>query len=139
MKYGDLTLGQIEAGINKIGGEEAFMRLLRDELVISEAVAKKLLERLSTAIAVPAITQFIAADNFVIDTSRNGNGSNGEWCNPRGRAIGSRPTTATGNNLVDAYLWIKVPGESDGYCNGGPSAGTFWPEYALELVRNARL
>ncbi|MFI5260536.1 MAG: hypothetical protein ACHQU0_01960 [Candidatus Paceibacteria bacterium] len=71
MKYGNLTLGQIEAGINKIGGEEAFMRLLRDELVISEAIAKKLLERLSTTIAVPAMTQFIAKDNFVIDTSKN--------------------------------------------------------------------
>jgi hypothetical protein len=70
MKYGNLTLGQIEAGINKIGGEEAFMRLLRDELVISEAVAKQLLQRLSTTIAVPAMTQFIAADNFIVDTSK---------------------------------------------------------------------
>lgn len=69
MKYGNLTLGQIEAGINKIGGEEAFMRLLRDELVISEAVAKKLLERLSTTIAVPAIAAFVAGEHFVIDTS----------------------------------------------------------------------
>ncbi|MFZ1075197.1 MAG: hypothetical protein WAN50_02390 [Minisyncoccia bacterium] len=75
MKYGNLTLGQIEAGINKLGialsipGEEAFMRLLRDQLVISEAAAKKLLERLPATIAVPAMTQFIAADNFVVDTS----------------------------------------------------------------------
>jgi len=36
MKYGNLTLGQIEAGINKIGGEDAFLRLLRDELIVSE-------------------------------------------------------------------------------------------------------
>jgi endoglucanase len=26
---------------------------------------------------------------FVIDTSRNGNGSNGQWCNPAGRRIGT--------------------------------------------------
>ena len=71
MKYGNLTLGQIEAGINKIGGEEAFMRLLRDELVISEAVAKQLLQRLSTTISIPAMKQFIAVDNFVVDTSKN--------------------------------------------------------------------
>jgi endoglucanase len=72
---------------------------------------------------------------FVIDTSRNGNGDNGEWCNPRGRALGPSPTTNVGGN-VDAYLWIKVPGESDGTCNGGPSAGTWWNEYAQELIAN---
>lgn len=36
MKYGNLTFGQIEAGINKIGGEEAFLKLLRGELIVSE-------------------------------------------------------------------------------------------------------
>ena len=36
LKYGNLTLGQIEAGINKIGGEEAFLRLLRGELSVSQ-------------------------------------------------------------------------------------------------------
>lgn len=36
MKYGNLTLGQLEAGINKIGGEEAFMQLLRGELIVSK-------------------------------------------------------------------------------------------------------
>lgn len=76
--------------------------------------------------------------HFVIDTSRNGNGSNGEWCNPWGRALGDRPTTSTGKDLVDAYLWIKNPGESDGACNGGPSAGNWWGDYALDLAKNAR-
>lgn len=76
--------------------------------------------------------------HFVIDTSRNGNSSNGQWCNPSGSAIGAKPTTNTGNPLVDAYLWLKTPGESDGTCNGGPSAGTWWPAYALALVQNAR-
>jgi hypothetical protein len=70
MKYGNLTLGQIEAGINKIGGEEAFMRLLRDELVISEAVAKKLLERLLTTITLPIVASFTASERFMIDTSK---------------------------------------------------------------------
>ncbi len=74
---------------------------------------------------------------FVIDTSRNGVGSNGEWCNPSGRALGKTPTTDTSQALVDAFLWAKKPGESDGNCNGGPSAGTFWPEYALDLARRA--
>jgi len=75
---------------------------------------------------------------FVIDRGRNGNGSNGEWCNPSGRALGQLPTTTSGNALVDAFLWIKGPGGSDGTCNGGPSAGTFWPEYALNLARSAK-
>ena len=75
--------------------------------------------------------------HFVVDTSRNGNGSNGQWCNPSGMAIGQKPTLSTGNSIVDAFLWIKTPGESDGNCNGGPSAGQWWPDYALQLVQNA--
>lgn len=74
--------------------------------------------------------------HFIIDTSRNGTGGNGEWCNPRGQALGSLPTTRTGNPLVDAFVWIKQPGESDGSCNGGPRAGGWWTDYALELARN---
>ncbi len=59
--------------------------------------------------------------HFVVDTSRNGVGapSDGEWCNPGGRALGQAPTTETAHPLVDAFLWIKRPGESDGECNGG--------------------
>lgn len=78
--------------------------------------------------------------HFVIDTSRNGNGPYGnDWCNPPGRALGTPPTTDTGHELCDAFLWIKIPGESDGRCNGGPRAGKFWPEYAKDLVDNTEL
>lgn len=74
-------------------------------------------------------------DHFVIDTSRNGNGPYGnEWCNPPGRAIGHPPTTDTGIEQCDAFLWIKVPGESDGKKNGGLRAGRFWPEMAEKLI-----
>jgi len=77
------------------------------------------------------------SDHFVIDTSRNGNGPHGnDWCNPPGRCLGTPPTTNTGNEKCDAFLWIKIPGESDGKCNGGPRAGKFWPEFANDLVRN---
>ncbi|MFC7305336.1 glycoside hydrolase family 6 protein [Streptomyces monticola] len=81
---------------------------------------------------------------FVIDTSRNGNGpyTQGEpderWCNPPGRALGEAPTTKTADKSVDAYLWIKRPGESDGECKGGPPAGQWWPEYALGLAKGAK-
>ncbi len=75
--------------------------------------------------------------HFVVDTSRNGNGQGDTWCNPSGRALGQQPTLSTGNPLVDAFLWNKRPGESDGTCNGGPSAGQWWPEYALGLALRA--
>lgn len=79
--------------------------------------------------------------HYVIDTSRNGagpvEGDDLYWCNPSGRALGARPTTATGNPMVDAFLWIKRPGESDGSCRGGASAGTFVNQYAIDLAHNA--
>ncbi|MEX2177465.1 MAG: glycoside hydrolase family 6 protein [Gemmatimonadaceae bacterium] len=86
-----------------------------------------------------AISALVGGKHYLIDTSRNGNGptANAQWCNPDGRALGERPTTATGNPLVDAYLWIKVPGESDGSCNGYPNAGVWVPEYALGLAQRA--
>ncbi|MFF3915055.1 glycoside hydrolase family 6 protein [Streptomyces sp. NPDC001852] len=82
--------------------------------------------------------------HFVIDTSRNGNGpyTQGDpaqrWCNPPGRALGETPTTKTADPLVDAYLWVKRPGESDGTCKGGPKAGDWWASYALALAENSK-
>lgn len=95
--------------------------------------------------------------HFVIDTSRNGLGPwqypadtypvHEDWCNPPGRGAGALPTTSTGVALVDAYLWIKVPGESDGKCFRGtagpldpargiedPAAGQWFAAQARELV-----
>ncbi|MDP9456820.1 MAG: glycoside hydrolase family 6 protein, partial [Actinomycetota bacterium] len=58
----------------------------------------------------------VGGKHFVVDTSRNGRGPapGGEWCNPPERALGEAPTSETAGLLADAYLWIKVPGESDG-------------------------
>jgi endoglucanase len=99
--------------------------------------------------------------HFVIDTSRNGQGpwtppadhpagDPQDWCNPPDRGLGYRPTANTGQPLVDAYLWIKIPGESDGQCTRwttgpldpvrgvqDPPAGQWFPDMALELARNA--
>ncbi|MCU1446970.1 MAG: putative cellobiohydrolase [Cryobacterium sp.] len=72
--------------------------------------------------------------HFIVDTSRNGKGTNGEWCNPTGRAIGVTPEVSTDEGLRDAYLWVKLPGESDGTCNNGPAAGEWWNERALQLA-----
>jgi endoglucanase len=90
------------------------------------------------------LSRRLGGAHFVIDTSRNGNGPSPKddpggpkWCNPPGRALGRAPTTDTGQRKVDAYLWVKEPGASDGTCRAGaPPAGRWWPEYALQLVRN---
>jgi len=96
---------------------------------------------------------------FVVDTSRNGQGpwtpvasypDPQDWCNPPDRGLGLKPTADTGNTLIDAYLWIKIPGESDGECYRGtggpldpergvedPPAGHWFADMALELVQNA--
>ncbi|MFJ4845367.1 MULTISPECIES: glycoside hydrolase family 6 protein [unclassified Streptomyces] len=88
------------------------------------------------------LSGLLGGKHFVIDTSRNGRGPfdgghDEAWCNPPGRGLGTPPTTDTGSELVDAYLWIKRPGDSDGTCKGGPKAGQWWPEYALGLARRA--
>ncbi len=77
--------------------------------------------------------------HFVIDTGRNGRGPapGNEVCNPPGRGLGVPPSTRTATPLADAYLWVKIPGESDGACHGGPSAGVFWTAYALGLAERA--
>ncbi len=75
---------------------------------------------------------------FIIDSSRNGVGppTDRNWCNPRNRALGTKPVIGTNTEGLDGYLWIKFPGESDGTCNNGPNEGNWWPEYALELIDN---
>ena len=83
-----------------------------------------------------AVSRAAGGKHFIIDTGRNGRGGSGsEWCNLPGQALGVNPSANTGHPLVDAFLWVKQPGESDGTCNGGPAAGTWWPEYALGLVQ----
>jgi cellulose 1,4-beta-cellobiosidase len=99
----------------------------------------------------------ITGKAFVIDTSRNGRAGvrtkPGDWCNVSGAGLGERPRAAPAPN-VDAYFWIKVPGESDGTSDpnaerfdaacaapsaarDAPQAGAFFPAYFLALVENA--
>ena len=91
------------------------------------------------------LSQRLGGAHFVVDTSRNGNGplertggdqaSHADWCNPPGRRLGTPPTTDTDHPLVDALLWVKQPGDSDGTCGkGAPPAGQWYPELALDLV-----
>ncbi|BDV29756.1 glycoside hydrolase family 6 protein [Microbacterium terricola] len=84
-----------------------------------------------------ALAAALGAGHALIDTSRSGAGSDGEWCNPPGRLVGE-PGGTFGDDVVDTNLWIKAPGESDGPCNGGPAAGRWWPDAAVDLTRDAR-
>jgi endoglucanase len=79
----------------------------------------------------------LVGKGYVIDTSRNALGSDGNWCNALGRGLGLPATGSTGIAGVDAFLYVKRPGESDGPCNGGPSAGGWWADYALGLAQRA--
>lgn len=108
---------------------------------------------------------------YIIDTSRNGapraRQSCSNFCNVRRAGLGVRSTTRTANPaLIDAYFWIKPPGESDGCSrvlpgggkcprftheceskdsvgqgDGGiraPEAGIWFPYYIRQLIRNGK-
>jgi endoglucanase len=80
---------------------------------------------------------------FIIDTSRNGLGPPrgrrthaSDWCNTNPQGLGDPPTTQVRRPGLAALLWIKPPGESDGYC-GGETGFDFSPDQAERLIRNA--
>jgi cellulose 1,4-beta-cellobiosidase len=99
----------------------------------------------------------ITGKGFIIDTSRNGKAgirsTPGNWCNVKGAGLGARPTAAPAPN-VDAYFWVKTPGESDGTADrkaarfdencvsddampGAPEAGELFAPYLIDLAKNA--
>jgi cellulose 1,4-beta-cellobiosidase len=99
----------------------------------------------------------INGKGFVIDTGRDGRPnvrtSPGNWCNIKGAGLGERPQANPAPN-VDAFLWIKVPGESDGVADpkaprydsncssddatpGAPQAGDMFASYLIDLAKNA--
>jgi cellulose 1,4-beta-cellobiosidase len=90
---------------------------------------------------------FSSSIGMLIDTSRNGWGGpnrptgpsnlsdlnaridasridrrihKGNWCNPSGAGIGERPRASPASG-IDAYVWIKPPGESDGSSTAIPN------------------
>jgi endoglucanase len=92
------------------------------------------------------ISNALGGKHFIVDTGRNGlgpytggthDGDCPDWANPPGRALGMKPTTNTGNPLVDAYYWTKPPGASDADCGGFARAGAWMPDYALGLAERA--
>ena len=93
-----------------------------------------------------AVARRAGGTHFIVNTASNGRGPKlnphpstqgvEDLCNPPGRGLGIRDTTDTGWAGADAYLWEHTPGNSSG-CGGGPSGGTFWPQYAEGLAARA--
>jgi endoglucanase len=154
--------GPLPARIAELLGEWVGVALSRfdvwsDDTVVPELNTSGINLRYETMLAGTRPTT-----RFVIDTSRNGQGpwpapttypDPQDWCNPPDRGLGLAPQLGTDVPLLDAYLWVKIPGESDGECTRGlgpagetvdpewglidPAAGDWFPEMALDLVANA--
>lgn len=80
------------------------------------------------------LSGLLSGKRFVIDTGRNGNGlAMGSahslyWSDPQNISTGIRPTTVTPHKALDAYLWVKPPGEADGTAF---PAGSWHPELII--------
>jgi endoglucanase len=126
---------------NWLGVSEAANRLLGAQVTTSaDGIATNTSNYNWTADEVAfakAVLNAIGASHLgaVVDTSRNGNGPLGsQWCDPPDRAIGQTSTDQTGDPQIDAFLWVKLPGEADGCI---APAGQFVPDAAYELAINA--
>ena len=80
------------------------------------------------------LSGLLGGKHFVIDVSRDGAPGVTGWCNAAGAALGQTPHATAGTTHLDALLWVKTPGVSDGSCNGAPPAGRWDESYALGLV-----
>ncbi len=137
------TLVYLDGGHSDwLPAEEAAARLRRAGVAGARGFATNVSNARSTADEVAwglRVSALTGGARFVVDTSRNGRGpaTGGDpWCNPPGRALGRPPLSARPAPEVDALLWVKAPGESDGDCGRGePAAGRFWPAYAVGLVQ----
>lgn len=99
----------------------------------------------------------VTGKGFVIDTGRDGQAYirsvASSWCNVKGAGLGERPRAAPAPS-IDAYLYVKVPGESDGTSDpkaarfdetcasddatpGAPEAGLMFGSYLIELAKKA--
>lgn len=98
-------------------------------------------------------------NHAIVDTGRNAvtglREEWGNWCNVDGAGFGVRPTSSTGLELADAFVWGKPGGESDGTSDTGadrydsfcgkpdafqpaPEAGEWNQEYFEMLLRNSK-
>jgi cellulose 1,4-beta-cellobiosidase len=140
-----------EATLENVNGE---LRFQFNACIDEDIFTRKLAERFAV-VGLPT--------RFIVDTSRNGQAGIrtrwGSWCNVKGSGIGSLPQVDP-TPLLDAFVWIKPPGESDGiagpqgvprldpFCDpttyqgidalaGAPQAGQWFHSQFVMLVDNA--
>ena len=123
---------------NWLSPSEAASRLVASDIANSaDGISTNVSNYRTTSAEISYAKQIIAATGIsrlqaVIDTSRNGNGPLGsEWCDPSGRAIGTPSTNVTGDAKIDAFVWVKPPGEADGCI---AAAGQFVAQRAYDLA-----
>jgi hypothetical protein len=78
--------------------------------------------------------------HFVLNTAENAHNVHGANCNPPGAGLGREPTTHTGSDSADAFLWISRPGISSNAgnrCGRGPDSNVWFQAQALSLARKA--
>ncbi|KAL2114653.1 hypothetical protein VUR80DRAFT_2633 [Thermomyces stellatus] len=107
----------------------------------------------------PYLTNASFPAHFIVDTGRSGAQPAGRlewshWCNIKDAGFGIRPSSDTPTELLDAFVWVKPGGESDGtsdedavrydeMCSSesslvpAPEAGEWFQEYFETLIRNA--
>lgn len=130
----------LDAGHSDWVAPDAMAQLLRDAGVSRVRGFASNVSNFETTADERSYDDQVSADlggaHYVIDTSRNGSGpaAGQAWCNPPGRSLGERPRVVEDGTRLDATLWVKDPGESDGSCNGGPAAGRWWPDGAKALI-----
>ncbi|WP_125772868.1 glycoside hydrolase family 6 protein [Antribacter gilvus] len=64
-----------------------------------------------------AVSTSTNIDTYVDQSRVDRRTHRGAWCNPSGAGIGERPTVAPSGytaSHLDAFVWVKPPGESDG-------------------------
>ena len=125
---------------------EMAKRLIESGIQFAEGFSVNVSNRQTTAESYAwgrKLSNLVGYRDFVIDTSRNGlrrpsaeANNHNAWCNPVGQALGEMPSTATGRPHLAAILWIKGPGESDGYC-GTDYTYDFSPRLARDLIANS--
>lgn len=114
--------------------------------------------RFHAAIA-PYLQQQGFPANFIVDLGRagkqpGGRAEWGHWCNVRDSGFGPRPKSETGEDALDAVVWVKPGGESDGTSDSAadrfdetcvsassltpaPEAGEWFQAYFEMLLRYA--
>ena len=135
--FGVWSESQTEASLNAAGIDSRYASMLGTTAPTTHFVVDTSRDGLGpnsmATYAAPPYSQ----PKSVISTLQSGN-----WCNPPGTGLGTQPTTDTSTvvssldgylpantpALLDAYLWVKTPGQSDGQCDaaGGVRA---WQDY----------